>query len=204
MDNKKIIGQRINSALAKKDLKQKDLAQHLGVTDNTVSYFCSGNRTPNTSQIIEIAKFLEVSTDYLLGLAQEPTTDKDFNYVCEYTGLSSEAVIALIDMREHRETRAFSDLLSCLLSHPNFMYLLGLLEGYIVPHKETISESFAMSRAVINYKDLCMFAVSNDLKNILDNIAPEFLKKYLTTDDRMEIFSENKEKEYQDKISKKE
>lgn len=129
MDNKKIIGQRINSALAKKDLKQKDLAQHLGVTDNTVSYFCSGNRTPNTSQIIEIAKFLEVSTDYLLGLAQEPTTDKDFNYVCEYTGLSSEAVIALIDMREHRETRAFSDLLSCLLSHPNFMYLLGLLEG---------------------------------------------------------------------------
>ena len=39
MDNRKVIGQRINSALAAANIKQKELAAALGVTDNTISYF---------------------------------------------------------------------------------------------------------------------------------------------------------------------
>lgn len=71
---KKAIGCRINEALALRDVKQKDLAEILGVTDNTVSYYCSGSRTPNTQQITEIAKFLNVSTDWLLGLSDAKTS----------------------------------------------------------------------------------------------------------------------------------
>ena len=97
MDNElsKVIGKRINALLGEQDRKQKELANHLGVTDNTISYFCSGKRTPNTAQIGLIAAFFNVSTDYLLGRTDAWTTDKDLKFVCEYTGLSEEAVRAL-------------------------------------------------------------------------------------------------------------
>lgn len=79
-DSTKIwIGEQINIALLKKNIKQKELAKAIGVTDNTISYFVSGSRTPNTEQIIEIAKFLGVSTDYLLnGACDEPEDDNYF------------------------------------------------------------------------------------------------------------------------------
>lgn len=73
MDIKKTVGNRLNSALALRDMKQKELAKALGVTDNTVSYFCSGSRLPNTQQIITISEVLCVSSDYLLGLSDDPS-----------------------------------------------------------------------------------------------------------------------------------
>lgn len=89
-NNAKIIGQRINSALAKANKMQKDLAAHLGVTDNTVSYYCSGSRTPNTMQIIEIANFLSVSTDYLLGLSDIQTSNIDKKEICRRLHIPDE------------------------------------------------------------------------------------------------------------------
>lgn len=88
----KIIGQRINAALALNSIKQKELAKELGIKDNVVSYWCSGKRTPNTEQIIEIADFLNVSADYLLGLSNAATSDKDLQFVCDYTGLNKKSV----------------------------------------------------------------------------------------------------------------
>ena len=88
----KAIGKRINALLAKKFKRQKDLATALGVNDNTISYFVSGKRMPNTEQIIKISDFFGVSADYLLGLSDTPTTDKDIQFICEYTGLEEKSV----------------------------------------------------------------------------------------------------------------
>lgn len=62
--NERKIGQRINAALATNKMLQKELAKILGVTDNTISYFCSGTRTPKIEQLVKIAKALNVTTDY--------------------------------------------------------------------------------------------------------------------------------------------
>lgn len=86
------IGDRINTALAYRNKKQLELADYLHVQPNIISYFCSGKRTPNTMQIIEIAKFLNVSTDYLLGLVNAPTCDTELKAVCQYIGCSQEIV----------------------------------------------------------------------------------------------------------------
>ena len=87
-----IIGKRINSALAEKDIKQKELAKKIGVNDNVISYWCSGSRTPNTQQIIQICNVLGVSADYLLGLSDVATNDKGLQYICDYTGLDEKAI----------------------------------------------------------------------------------------------------------------
>lgn len=92
MDIKKVIGSRINEALAFSNKKQKELAAHLGVPDNTISYFCSGKRVPNAEQIIKISKFLGVSSDFLLGLSGNKTTEPKLKSACEYIGLRDDAV----------------------------------------------------------------------------------------------------------------
>ena len=91
----KTVGQRINVMLAIRGKKQKELAAALNVTDNTVSYYCKGERLPNTKQIKIISEYLECSADYLLGLTNTPTTDRDVSFVCDYTGLSERAVQVL-------------------------------------------------------------------------------------------------------------
>lgn len=94
-DLSKIIGKRINTLLAELDKKQKELAAFLGVPDNTISYFVSGRRTPNTEQLAKIADFFNVSADYLLGRTNAKTTDKDVQFVCEYSGLSEKSITLL-------------------------------------------------------------------------------------------------------------
>ncbi len=91
-NTKKLIGSRINSALALRGMKQKELAKILGVTDNTVSYYVSGARTPNAEQIIAIANALDVSADYLLGLTDTKAIEPDIKTACEVTGLSEESI----------------------------------------------------------------------------------------------------------------
>lgn len=89
---KKIIGTILNELLAEKGILQKELAEHIGVTPNTVSYYLSGDRCPDIDKIIEIAKYLNVSTDYLLGITDVKSTDTELQSVCNYTGLSENAI----------------------------------------------------------------------------------------------------------------
>ncbi len=116
-NTKKIIGSRINSALALRDMKQKELAKILGVTDNTVSYYVSGARTPNAEQIIAIANALDVSADYILGITEivsEKTTIREIN---EYTGLSEHAIESLACMQEIGHYQHVLDTISLLIEN---------------------------------------------------------------------------------------
>lgn len=61
-----IIPEMIQTLLVKTDMKQKELANAIGVTDNTISYWCTGTRTPSLSQLIYLSDFFHVSLDYLV------------------------------------------------------------------------------------------------------------------------------------------
>ncbi len=89
---KQIIGQRINTVLAIRNIKQKDLANAIGVSDNIISYYVSGKRTPNTEQIIAISKYLDVSSDYLLGLSDVQSANIELKAICNYMGLPENTV----------------------------------------------------------------------------------------------------------------
>lgn len=109
MDNNKVIGQRINEALAMRNKKQKDLAAHLGVKDNVISYFCSGARTPNIQQIIKISEYLNVSTDYLLGKNVPMSTQSSIIDMVALTGLSEKSILQLAAWKNIGTTLANSN-----------------------------------------------------------------------------------------------
>lgn len=129
MYNKKIIGSRIKSALAMNNTFQRELAKQLNVQENIVSYWCKGNRTPNASQIIQIANYLNVSTDYLLGVTDVTTTDKDLQFVCDYTGLKEETIKQLsFEQNKHKNNlssdNAFDEALNSII-----IQILSLKKG---------------------------------------------------------------------------
>lgn len=96
MDIKKTVGTRINSALARCGMLQKDLAKVLGVTDNTISYYCKGVRGPQLEQLPKIAKALNTTTDYLLGLSDVITDDVTIQKIVEKSGLYEDVIIRLM------------------------------------------------------------------------------------------------------------
>ena len=95
-ERKKLIGKRLNTVLAMRNVKQKDLAKHLGIQDNAVSYFCKGDRTPNTAQLAEICDYLEISADYLLGRSEVASNSITVQQIAEKTGLSEKNIEDMI------------------------------------------------------------------------------------------------------------
>ena len=61
-------GQRVKKELRIQGRRQVDLARHLGVQKSTVSEWLNNNNEPPMSYIAQIAVYLDVTTDYLLGV----------------------------------------------------------------------------------------------------------------------------------------
>jgi len=53
------------------DLKQKEIAEHLHIKQNTYSQYENGQRQLPIDILIKLAKYYNVSTDYILGLTKE-------------------------------------------------------------------------------------------------------------------------------------
>lgn len=161
----KAIGKRINALLAKKFKRQKDLATALGVNDNTISYFVSGKRMPNTEQIIKISDFFGVSADYLLGLSDTATTDKDVQFICEYTGLSERAIEVLsIYNNNKRIKNQLTPIIDKLLKSHKLTYICCCIDEF----SEAIEQK----------------------NNVLDCLMTEDLKTSETQEDKENDFEE--------------
>lgn len=69
-----IFGLRVKKELKEQGKQQKDLCNHLNVKKSTLSEWLNNNNEPSMKQIVAIASFLDVSTDYLLGIEDETGT----------------------------------------------------------------------------------------------------------------------------------
>lgn len=116
---------RLRALMHERSMKQDALAEIVGKTRQTVSQYVNGESEPGYETLIKIANAFDVSTDYLLGLTPNPTTDKDVDAICQYTGLSDKAVQKLHDFKTDAEFGAYLiQLLNHLLLDPRFTHEL--------------------------------------------------------------------------------
>ena len=101
-----------------------DFADFLGLSRQTVGFYCNGDRLPDVITLIQIAEICNVSTDYLLGVTDIKSTDVDIQKACGITGLSEDAIYILQDSFNTVDAlnvvlceRPFRDLLLCLYSY---------------------------------------------------------------------------------------
>lgn len=66
--NMKIFGERVKQTLKELGITQKHLAERLQVQTSTLCEWLNNHNEPPMQMIVDIARTLSVSTDFLLGL----------------------------------------------------------------------------------------------------------------------------------------
>lgn len=69
-----------------------EFADFLGLSRQTVGFYCNGDRLPDVITLLQIAEKCDVSTDYLLGKDDIPSASIDIRAICDYTGLGLTSI----------------------------------------------------------------------------------------------------------------
>ena len=64
-----LLGKRLRELREEQGLTQKELSKRLGLNSVTYLHYEKSQREPPLSVLVEMAKYFEVSTDFLLGLS---------------------------------------------------------------------------------------------------------------------------------------
>lgn len=89
---------RLKSLLKSQGMTQKELAAKAGITEAAVSHYLKGDRVPRGAILLNIAKALGVSTDYLLNIA-EPKNDSEDDIETSYRLLARNAKLLTMEQK---------------------------------------------------------------------------------------------------------
>ena len=101
MTTTETFAQRFKVLRNKKKDTLKNIAEKIGVTAQSLSLYETGKRTINIEILKDIAKYFNVSADYLIGLTDCKTTDTNLEAVCEYTGLTESSIQNIKNYDKH-------------------------------------------------------------------------------------------------------
>lgn len=98
--------ENLKKLLDEKDIQVKELASGIGISKNTIDNYLSGQKSlPNAENAIKIAKFLGVSTEYLVtGSA---------NYEKRHTALP-ERLLCKMEQLNNKDIEAISKIVDAL------------------------------------------------------------------------------------------
>lgn len=82
----------IKTLRKEKNLTQCQLAEIMHCDRSKIADIERGKSTPTIEDIKVLSAYFCVSADYLLGISKAATNNKDKQFVCDYVGLSLEAV----------------------------------------------------------------------------------------------------------------
>lgn len=92
------LGEKIKEIRKENNLNQSEFGKLFGLTQNTITNIENDKRLPTYEILTEISKQFNVSTDYLLGVSEAKTSNIELKAICDYTGLTEEAVNKLHEM----------------------------------------------------------------------------------------------------------
>ena len=112
-----IFGERLKRSLKENKIRLKDLAVYLNYSEDQISNYCRGLNSPDIEILKKTVLFfreknIDISLDYLCGLEEEKTHDLAF--ICQETGLSEEAISAII---REKESAIYRKYLSAIIAH---------------------------------------------------------------------------------------
>lgn len=82
------------------NITQAELADHTEIDPSVISMYESGKREPSLKNLVKIARYLCVSTDYLVGLDERPIRALSADNVVKYNKLSPRGLSMLKDCME--------------------------------------------------------------------------------------------------------
>ena len=166
---------RLKNLMMERNVSQSQLAKVAGISESTFSRFMSGQiQNLSSESVIRIARELNVSTDFLLGIINMP--DKR-NYDISDLGLTAQAARNLYTQRVNRDVVAY------LLENPKFGETTRLIADYM---SGSLAAGIAAQNELLDHVagmliDAKLYAGARDVKvrkipknQVLDKIQTTF------------------------------
>lgn len=119
-----MIGERLKQLRIKNGLKQQELANMFGLSSGTISFYESEQRKPDIDFIVAIAKYFDVSTDYLLGLTN--AIDKENIDISKVTGLNDFS-LTILEQSLKETNNAAAEVIDTVICGGDFLRLVNLI-----------------------------------------------------------------------------
>ena len=119
-----MIGERLKQLRIKNGLKQQELANMFGLSSGTISFYESEQRKPDIDFIVAVAKYFDVSTDYLLGLTN--ATDKENIDISKVTGLNDFS-LTILEQSLKETNNAAAEVIDTVICGGDFHRFVNLI-----------------------------------------------------------------------------
>lgn len=84
--------ERLADLIADKNISLEKIGKEIGISKSTLSKYTNDEAEAPIGNLVKLANYFNVSADYLLGISEAKTNNKKLQFVCDYTGLSAEAI----------------------------------------------------------------------------------------------------------------
>lgn len=100
---KNVLGSRIMQRRKQRGIKQSQLAEAIGVSDNQISNIENGKSFPRLNSFLKICEILDCNSDYLLaGIVKNNVRENIIDLISLCTVEEQKAIWKLIDCYVHR------------------------------------------------------------------------------------------------------
>lgn len=147
--DKSTFGKRLGKIMQQKGVSRGALKDSTGLSLQSISNYLKDKRKPDCEMVAEIAKALNVSADYLLGLSEVSTRNETVQGVHDLTGLSQKAIIKLKTAKIFGDIR-ISDFVSFLIENEDFENLTKEIEKLSAFHCTTIDATLGIGSDLYN------------------------------------------------------
>lgn len=104
----KLFADNLQELIAKSGKSMKDLATEIGISAAALSKYQNDGAAANIDALVKIAKYFNVTTDWLLGYGEIMRPDPDKIIAHEYTKLSEEALAWLHKIQDSKKIKFVS------------------------------------------------------------------------------------------------
>lgn len=193
-NKKALFPSQLRELRKEKGISQESVARDLGVSKSTIGLYETGDTLPDAKTLYDLAKYYNVSSDYLLGLSTSKSPNINIRGMVEYLHLSEDAVHEILNMADPDNLGgdpeilwALDILLKGMASHDDFdgHCLLDISEYFkFYPVLEESDFSIGVQQKCNSDAKSLASAMNSALENqLLSNIADalRYLKKKFCT-----------------------
>ena len=170
--------ERLNQLLTDSGKTIVAFAEFLGTSRQSLGYYLNGERVPDALMVKQICERCNVSADWLLGLSDVQKCDTDLQAVCEYTGLSENAINNILYAKndEHQSTIKTLDALlsndaACWNFYASLTFMLLAYDSWVELAKkgELLNRDRAIDADSWN-EDLAFFKIYKHMEEATKNL----------------------------------
>lgn len=163
---------RLKELREKEKLSQSHLAERLGVSRGSISFYENEERIPDIVFLSKVSKEFNVNVDYLLGYTNIKSNDIDMKTISNKTGLSAEAVETLCEAKDNYDDGKYDGQDMTTSVWDVYLKFINILI-------EDFPGSFALSRTYYDYYCTLEKMGGRDVSNTKTTTAAAAMRRFL-------------------------